>query len=240
MPFKDPEKKAAYKRIWEEKNKEKRKEQSKVRKAKNIAFINNYLIKHPCDCGETTINKLTLHHLDPETKLHDLNNLKKCGKKVIIAELKKGPIKCKNCHTIIHNGTVLEKQNYLLNYYIKTNILTIKKRLLLSFYKCTLKCLKCEEKEANALLFHHINSIYKIRKISKLIYGSLKEVEKEFKKTLCLCQNCHEDFHCIYGRKKSEQAQIEEYLGFPVQGLEVRLKDYEPMLQEKLKYVDIF
>lgn len=61
-------------------------------------------------------------------------------------------------------------------------------------------CLKCGVK-AGKLIAHHIES-----------FGDNPELRVEIENGATLCKNCHDNFHCTYGRGKNNRKQFEEFL----------------------------
>lgn len=60
-----------------------------------------YLQDHPCvDCGERDPLVLEFDHIDPATKLHDVNQLTVRGFawSTVLMELEKCEVRCANCH----------------------------------------------------------------------------------------------------------------------------------------------
>jgi len=73
-------------------------------------------------------------------------------------------------------------------------------------------CAKCGEKRLIAIEFHHIEPSKKNFTISQS--RNLDAVREEAKKCICLCANCHKEYHFIYGKKpKDPVGSLEEYLG---------------------------
>lgn len=200
-------------------------------------YVKKWMTDRGCDCGEKSITKLTFHHLDPSKKKNTIRKMCQGNSmKKILAELKKGVVKCKNCHTIIHAGTSKEREDILINQYLKASMKDksgYKNKLLIWTYKKTLSCVKCEINDPVILLFHHIDSKLKSEKISRIYYNGRDIINKELKKTICLCQNCHEDFHSRYGTK-TIQSQLEEFLGKKVIPLKVDIKDYLPTIDQNI------
>ena len=197
------------------------------------------MIKRGCDCGEKNITKLSFHHLDPTKKTNTIRNLCKYSMKKVIEELKKGIVKCKNCHTIIHNGTSEEREKILINQYFKKTTnrnlrYRRKNKLLIWELKKSLSCIKCGANDPSILLFHHIESELKNEKICLLFKTSRGVINQEICKTTCLCHNCHEDFHYIYGRKTTK-IQLEEYMGKNIISLNVDIKKYIPYIENLIK-----
>jgi hypothetical protein len=205
----------------------------------NWEFVKKWMTDRGCDCEEKNITKLSFHHLDPLKKENTIRKMCNYSMKRILVELKKGVVKCKNCHTIIHAGTSKEREKSLINqYFKKTTNRNLKYRrknkLLIWEYKKTLSCIKCGVNKTTILLFHHIDSDLKNEKISLLFKTSRGVINKELSKTTCLCHNCHEDFHYIYGRKNNNQQQLEQYIGKKITPNQIDINDYLPLIDKKI------
>lgn len=75
-------------------------------------------------------------------------------------------------------------------------------------------CVKCGETRSYAIDFHHINPSEKEFDLSQIPYVSEERLVNELKKCVCLCRNCHAEYHWIYGNKpESPVESLEEYLG---------------------------
>lgn len=75
-------------------------------------------------------------------------------------------------------------------------------------------CEKCGESRFYVIDFHHVDNTTKEFGISRIIRGrGRKTIENEVKKCICLCRNCHTEFHYIYGvTPKDPQKDLDEYL----------------------------
>ena len=75
-------------------------------------------------------------------------------------------------------------------------------------------CVKCGESRTYILDFHHIGKEAKEFGISRSIRGrGRKAIEKEVQKCVCLCRNCHTEFHYIYGiTPNNPVGDLENYL----------------------------
>lgn len=77
-------------------------------------------------------------------------------------------------------------------------------------------CAKCGETRKYCISFHHIEPKTKLFCIGG---GTRKNddesmIAEEVKKCVCLCENCHREYHHFYGhRPKDTRAALEEYLG---------------------------
>ena len=216
--------------------KERQKELAKIRFYKNLDFVKNWMINQGCSCGENNITKLSFHHLDPQEKERNIRKICDCSHKKVIKELKKGIVKCHNCHIIIHAGTSKQREETLINQYLNKKInhkWKYKNKLVIWEFKKSLFCLKCKTKDPVILLFHHIDGNSKKYKISELFEKSHKKLIQEISKTICLCHNCHEDFHCFYGRQ-TNQTQLEEYVGKKVIPLKINIQDYLSHIDQKI------
>ena len=73
-------------------------------------------------------------------------------------------------------------------------------------------CAKCGESRLYVVEFHHIDPNEKEHTISQM--RNLDAVREEAKKCICLCANCHAEFHHLYGKHpKDPVGSLEEYLG---------------------------
>lgn len=74
-------------------------------------------------------------------------------------------------------------------------------------------CLKCGEDRKCSIHFHHIDPSTKSVSLSHGSVGKARILE-EVKKCVCLCANCHEEFHYIYGHHPDSPIDaLKEYLG---------------------------
>lgn len=76
-----------------------------------------------------------------------------------------------------------------------------------------LPCAKCGETRPWVIQFHHIDPSTKLFNITE--GGSCnRNIVEEVKKCVCLCSNCHDEFHYFYGKvPTSPKESLEEYLG---------------------------
>lgn len=80
----------------------------------------------------------------------------------------------------------------------------------LNEFKKQKKCAKCGENRFYLLDFHHINPETKVDTIAKLsAHSSTKTMYEEIEKCICLCANCHREFHWF---QKENNITLEEYL----------------------------
>ena len=76
-------------------------------------------------------------------------------------------------------------------------------------------CVKCGESRVWVIQFHHKDNSNKLFSIgdSKRYHRSKQSIIEESKKCVCLCANCHKEFHYLYGMKPLNPMQcLEEYL----------------------------
>lgn len=123
----------------------------------------------------------------------------KCGEKKTLEEFHKNGFNSKGeqkyrgyCKTCANN---LEKQRYL------------KKKDFLDNQKT--KCEKCGEDRVYVLDFHHKDGEEKQFTIGQYKKGSLEIIQNEINKCVCLCANCHREFHFL---QRENQISLEEYL----------------------------
>lgn len=76
-------------------------------------------------------------------------------------------------------------------------------------------CEKCGEDRLYLIQFHHIDPKTKVFCIGAYADNkSEEELAKEVKKCVCLCSNCHDEFHYFYGNTpKFHVEALKEYLG---------------------------
>lgn len=124
----------------------------------------------------------------------------KCGKELPLDQFNwrdksKGTRRadCKTCHTNFMKQKYQEKKN------------------LIKDLKSELKCAKCGDNRGYVLDFHHINPEEKETTIARMTSNNynLNTVYKEIDKCVCLCANCHREFHYL---NNSIQMEINEYL----------------------------
>lgn len=80
-------------------------------------------------------------------------------------------------------------------------------------------CEKCGENRLYLIQFHHIDPSTKSFCIGANVSSKKENIlEKEVKKCVCLCSNCHDEFHYFYGNVPDNPIHdLEEYLGKPLQ-----------------------
>ena len=62
-------------------------------------------------------------------------------------------------------------------------------------------CVKCGETRKHIIQFHHIDPNTKCFSISSTRNFNLTDkFSEEIKKCICLCSNCHDEFHYFYGK----------------------------------------
>lgn len=96
---------------------------------------------------------------------------------------------CKSCHS----------NNEMMRYYQKQAFIDSKKT----------PCAKCGESRIRCLSFHHIDPADKDFTIGQLRKSSLEVIEKEINKCICLCLNCHHEFHYL---NDADAITLDEYL----------------------------
>ena len=84
---------------------------------------------------------------------------------------------CKACHS----------NNEMERYYKKQEFVDSQKT----------PCAKCGESRIRCLSFHHVNPKDKEFTIGKLLKSNLNVIKNEIDKCICLCLNCHHEFHYL-------------------------------------------
>ena len=75
-------------------------------------------------------------------------------------------------------------------------------------------CAKCGESRLYVLDFHHIDPKEKSFNINRKVSKSdFSVIENEVKKCVCLCRNCHMEYHFFYGQNPDDpRGTLAEYL----------------------------
>lgn len=75
-------------------------------------------------------------------------------------------------------------------------------------------CEKCGETRLYLIQFHHIDPATKEFCIgANATSRTVDALEREIKKCVCLCSNCHDEFHYFYGQKpKDPVGALKQYL----------------------------
>ena len=76
-------------------------------------------------------------------------------------------------------------------------------------------CVKCGEHRVYMIDFHHIDNATKEFDINKGMKSKGRKcVMQEVAKCVCLCRNCHAEFHHIYGvTPLNPKENLEEFIG---------------------------
>lgn len=75
-------------------------------------------------------------------------------------------------------------------------------------------CAKCGETRLYLMDFHHVNPMNKSFTIIDKFRSTDDVLTCEIQKCICLCANCHREFHHIYGlRPENPEAALTEYIG---------------------------
>lgn len=73
-------------------------------------------------------------------------------------------------------------------------------------------CIKCGESRIYVVDYHHIDPLEKLFDISKKHEHGMVKLKNEILKCVCLCRNCHAEFHYLYGKDATKEDLL-EYLG---------------------------
>ena len=77
------------------------------------------------------------------------------------------------------------------------------------------ECCKCGEDRPWVIQFHHINPTDKSFNISNYASKGRAAIWREACKCVCLCSNCHDEFHHFFGRRPTN----------PIEALDTYLND---------------
>jgi hypothetical protein len=123
---------------------------------------------------------------------------------------------CKDCCREYRQQNKSRSKEYQRQYYrehteYKREVRKIKRD---EIHKLKQPCVKCGETRPYVIDFHHIDPSKKEFEPSQIITASNVRLVNELKKCVCLCRNCHAEFHWLYGNKPKQPVEsLEEYLG---------------------------
>lgn len=128
--------------------------------------------------------------------------------------------RCKQC--VIANSAENQRKNkewrrqYCKDYHAKhkkERIMSDQKyREKVNFLKTA--CKKCGDNRLYLIDFHHVDPTEKQFNINrKTAKSNFSIIENEVKKCVCLCRNCHMEFHYFYGMKPDKPKEaLKHYL----------------------------
>lgn len=134
-------------------------------------------------CGNNNIFDLEFHHVDPSQKESKINRMANSRLSLLISEVEKCKLLCKNCHMELHYST---------NSFPKLEIMSLVEKK---------SCENCGyDKCSYALDFHHPEMENKKFTISGTFQNDrfrkdISNVISEAKKCMLLCKNCHGKEH---------------------------------------------
>jgi hypothetical protein len=192
MPYRDADKQKQAQHDWYLKNKEithQRGNNSRKERQKWFAEYKQTLICSKCGMsGKGQPKLLSFHHTNPEIKDGAVSKMVCDGrpKEIILDEISKCVILCANCHAIEHNHDISKNKK-----------ISIVNRKWYKDHKSNISCDICGETNPVCLHFHHKNPKEKMISISQAIRQnwSIKDIEAELDKCVCLCANCHMKIH---------------------------------------------
>lgn len=107
-----------------------------------------------------------------------------------------------------HNARMVDGLDYYCKDCRNTKYNPNQHKELVSFVE-SLKtnCCKCGEDRPWVIQFHHINPKDKRFSISQCGTRSKDSIRKEISKCVCLCSNCHDEFHYFFGNTPIEPTE---------------------------------
>ena len=89
---------------------------------------------------------------------------------------------------------------------------TQRAKFMMNVFKST--CVKCDEDRLYCIDFHHVDPSTKRLNLSTLKwFTNIDDIKAEVAKCICLCKNCHAEFHYLYGIKPTNPVEaLDEYL----------------------------
>lgn len=127
---------------------------------------------------------------------------------------------CKNCHKERMRKRAIENKEKISAYHKKYNQDHKEERKAkaalwrMKIQALKTHCIKCGEDRPCVIEFHHVNPSEKSINIGKINpRKSFAVIEEEVLKCVCLCRNCHFEFHQIYGKNpKNPEKDLALYL----------------------------
>lgn len=151
-------------------------------------------------CGE--IKEISLFYKHPTSKDGYAGICKSCQKLVVKRSVERRKEEVKKYQKKYHKEHKLDRIVHDLQY--KSKIEALKT-----------PCIKCGDTRLYIIDFHHINPSEKSFNINRISAKSnFQIIETEVTKCVCLCRNCHAEFHQMYGQHpKNPEAALADYLG---------------------------
>jgi len=100
---------------------------------------------------------------------------------------------CKDCNKSYNKKHYIDNKE---SYFKSSKVTKKRNREFINEYKNDLKCSLCPERHNACLDFHHENDD-KEMDIASMVSGgySIERIEKEIKKCIVVCSNCHRKIH---------------------------------------------
>lgn len=105
---------------------------------------------------------------------------------------------CKECHKALTSTKNPAKREYATAYYEDNRefVESLKTR-----------CIKCGEDRPWVIQFHHIDYRTKEFDVTQVGTRGRAAIWKEASKCVCLCSNCHDEFHHFFGKQPSDPVE---------------------------------
>ena len=68
------------------------------------------------------------------------------------------------------------------------------------------ECVKCGEDRLTLIEFHHVIPSEKEFEVTQYMNQGYGSIWKEAAKCVCLCKDCHDKFHRLFGKRPENQA----------------------------------
>lgn len=109
------------------------------------------------------------------------------------------------------NPDKVKKHREYLKEYSRVKERERREKLFALYDEIKTPCAKCGESRLYVIEFHHIDPGEKEHTVSQM--RNLDKVREEVKKCVCLCANCHTEFHHLYGKYPNDPVgALKEYL----------------------------
>lgn len=203
----DKENKEYKKQYYEENKEEIHKHNRKYRLELKIRML-NLTSRSKCEiCGLDDPFLLEWHHFNPESKefsvaisVHEPN---KYSDDIILKEVDKCQILCRNCHRVIRQRKDFKNLKYTKLQITKINFIDTSK----INSNCLVCGLQCNENNSIIFDFHHRDPKTKRFSLSRSYMYSSYKTQNELDKCDLLCASCHQYLHSLLGSRYEYDAK---------------------------------
>ncbi len=146
-----------------------------------------FLLNHPCQCGEDNIIVLDCHHINQCEKQYEISTMIRQGRnwEDIQLELDKCIVLCANCHILLHKSQLSQSNKTIYLYKHSGGVKAVNEVLENAI------CVDCGYNNINALEFDHRDPTTKLFCIRNGFGHGYEKTIQEINKCDIVCRNCH-------------------------------------------------